>query len=224
MSNWKVTAVLSSPLAGDAPYLDALLEFEMAQRHGKAHVITRDQPAPPVGEIHLPLLRGNVGAVNGIPRCSAPILSPKDVRHEHFAKRIGVENSHLLRDGQRLVVATGNSWTKSYRLPIKASSVEKIVWFVGGSKRRNLKTLLKSVTSVGKKRSQGFGRVASWEFEEVEVDHSWFAPSEHGTLLMRVLPWCDDLPKDLIGFKRWFGGYAAPYWHPDRQIEVVVPC
>lgn len=224
MSNWKVTAVLSSPLAGDAPYLDALLEFEMAQRHGKAYKITRDQPAPPVGDIHLPLLRGDVGGVNGIPRCSAPIIAPENVRHEHFAKRIGVENAALLREDQRLVVATGNSWTKSYRLPLKISNVDRIVWFVGGSKRRNLKSSLKTVTSVGKKRSQGYGRVAAWEFDEIEPDHSWFAPSEHGTLLMRALPWCEDLPKDLIGFKRWFGACCPPMWHPDRMMEVVVPC
>jgi len=223
MSNWKVTAVLSSPLAGDAPYLDSLLEFEMAQRQGKANTIVRGSPAPPVGEIHLPLLRGGFGGVNGIPRCSAPIVSPENVRHEHFAKRIAVEHAGLLSDNQRLVVATGNSWTKSYRLPLKVSNVDRVCWFIAGSKRRSLKSLLKSVQSIGKKRSQGYGRIASWEFAEVEHDWSWFAPCELGTLLMRVLPWCDDLPKNLIGFKRWFGAYAAPYWHPDRMRDIVVP-
>lgn len=29
--NWKVTAVLASPLAGEPPQLDAILEYEMAQ-------------------------------------------------------------------------------------------------------------------------------------------------------------------------------------------------
>lgn len=223
MSNWKVTAVLSSPLAGEAPYIDSLLEFEMAQRHGKAHTIQRGEPAPPVGSIHLPCLRGDFGGVDGIPRCSAPIVAPENVRHEHFAKRISVENAGLLREDQRLVVATGNSWTKSYRLPLKISNVEKICWFIGGSKRRSLKSLLDSVHSIGKKRSQGYGRIAEWQFEEVEHDWSWFAPSEQGTLLMRVLPWCEDINK-LIGWKRWCGGYCPPYWHPDRIMEVAVPC
>lgn len=223
MANWKVTAVLSSPLAGDAPYLDGLLEYEMAQRHGKAHTIQRGRPAPPVGEIHLPCLRGEFGGVNGIPRCSAPILSPVSTRHEHFAKRIAVEHSGMLREDQRLVVATGNSWTKSYRLPLLTRNVDRIVWFIGGSKRRSLKSLLKSVDSIGKKRSQGYGRVARWEFEEIEHDWSWFAPSDQGTLLMRVLPWCDEIHK-LAGWKRWCGGFAPPYWHPDRIMEVAIPC
>lgn len=230
MSNWKVTAVLSSPLAGDAPYLDGLLEFEMAQRQGKAQTIQRGQPAPPVGEIHIPCLRGVFAGVSGIPRCSAPILAPENVRHEHYAKRLRVENSGLLREGQRLVVATGNTWTKSYRLPLKISNVAKVSWFIGGSKWRPLKSLLDSVHSIGKKRSHGYGRIAEWQFEEIEHDWSWFAPCEHGTLLMRVLPWredvlpwCDDRPK-LIGWKRWFGGVCPPYWHPDRYMEVAVPC
>lgn len=224
MVNWKVTAVLSSPLAGDAPYLDALLEFEMAQRHGKAHKVLRSQPAPPVGSVHIPCLRGDSGGVRGIPRCSAPILAPENVRHEHYAKRISVENASLLREDQRLVVATGNSWTKSYRLPIKTANVDRVCWFVGGSKRRSLKSLLKTVHSIGKKRSQGFGRVSSWEFEEVEPDWSWFAPCDEGTLLMRTLPWSEDLPFDLVGAKRWFGACVGPYWHPDRMMDVVVPC
>lgn len=222
--NWKVTAILSSPLAGDAPYLDSILEFEMAQRHGMATRLQRRDAAPPVGSIHLPCLRGTFGGLSGIPRCSAPIYCSSEVRHEHYAKRIAVEHASLLRDDQRLVVATGNSWTKSYRLPLRVSSASKVVWFVGGSKRRNLKSLLDSVHSLGKKRGHGFARIARWEIDEVEHDWSWFADTEHGRLLMRVLPWCDELPRDMIGGKRWYGGYASPYWHPDRQMEIAQPC
>lgn len=224
MSNWKVTAWLSSPLAGDAPYLDALLEFEMSQRQGKAYRVSRGATAPLSGNVHLPCLRGEFGGVRGIPRCSSPVLSPVGVRHEHFAKRIGVENACLLRDEQRLVVATGNSWTKSYRLPLKVSNVDRVCWFVGGSKRRNLLSLLKSVHSIGKKRSQGYGRIERWTADEVEHDWSWFAPCETGgALLMRPLPDRPGLPDDLVGFKRWFGGVLPPYWHPGRAMESVVP-
>lgn len=224
MSNWKVTAILSSPIAGDVPYIDGLLEFEMAQRQGKAYQVQRCDPCPPIGAIHIPCLRGDMGPVKGIPRCSAPIYTVLAERHEHFAKRIAVEHASLLSESQRLVVATGNSWTKSYRLPILARNIEKVVWFVGGSKRSLLRSLLKSVGSLGKKRSQGFGRVSDWQFEEIEHDWSWFAKVPEGTVLMRRLPYCDDLPSDLIGYKRTFGGVAAPLWHPDRQMELVVPC
>ena len=223
MANWRVVAELSSPLAGDPPYLDGLLEHEMSQRHNKAMRLTRGMPAPPIGSVHIPCLRGEFAGVRGIPRCSAPIVGPDTTRHEHFAKRIAVEHSGLLRDDQRLVVATGNTWTKSYRLPIRVGIAKMVAWFVGGAKRRNIKSLLDSVTSIGFKRSQGYGRVARWVIEEVEHDYSWFADTPHGRLLMRALPWHDDI-QQCIGWKRWCGAYAPPYWHPDRFAEIAIPC
>lgn len=233
MTHLKVTANLSSPLAGDAPYLDSILEYQMALIEGRCMALTRAQPAPRVGEVHLPVLRGTFGGVAGIPRCSAPIVAPEAVRHEHFAKRIAVEHADCLAENQRLVVATGNSWTKAYRLPLKISNVSRIVWFIGGndsdregkrSNRKMLLSVLRRVESVGKKRSQGYGRVSSWEAEEVEEDWSWFAATEHGPVLMRALPKCDELPPNLIGFKQDFGACIPPLWHPDRYMEIVVPC
>jgi hypothetical protein len=223
MANWRVTAELSSPLAGDAPYLDSLLEHEMSQRQGKAQRLSRGSLAPEIGSVHIPCLRGEYAGCRGIPRCSAPIVGPDTTRHEHFAKRIAVQHAGLLRDDQRLVIATGNTWTKSYRLPIRVGIARHVSWFVGGAKRRNLKSLLDSVVSIGHKRSQGYGRIASWSIVEVEHDWSWFAMTEHGRLLMRVLPYCDDI-ESCIGWRRWCGAYAPPNWHPDRVTEIAIPC
>jgi len=197
----------------------------MAQRQGKANRILRGQECPPIGSIHIPCLRGEFGGIRGIPRCSAPIMAVESDsdRHEHYAKRLSVENADLLAENQRLVVAMGNSTFKSYRLPLRIRNVPEVRWFVGGSKRRNLLSLLDSVHSIGKKRSQGYGRIAEWEAVEVEHDYSWFAQTEHGTLLMRVLPWCDELPENLIGYKRDFGAYAPPMWHPARFCDIVTP-
>lgn len=223
MSNWKVTCHLSSPLAGEPPYLDSIIEYHMSRKSSKALVIQRSDKAPEVGSVHIPLLRGEFGGLKGIPRCSAPILPPTANATEYFAKRISVENASLLTPKEQKVVAVGNSWTKSYRLPLEIRPVSKIVWFVGGSKRRNLKSVLKTITSLGKKRSYGYGKVAEWEITEVEHDWSWFASTEHGRLLMRVLPWDESLRK-CIGWKIWYGGYAPPYWHPERFLKVAVPC
>lgn len=221
--NWKVTAHLASPLAGDPPYLDAILEFKMAQKQGKARLVGKEAPCPPVGEVHLPLLRGDFGGVNGIPRCSGPILPGCRVAHEHFAKRIGLENASMLSESARTIVSTTGGWTKAYRLPLSVRPVDRVVWFIGGSRRRSLSSLLKTVRSIGKKCSQGYGRVVKWDVDQVESDWSWFAPSPDGTVLMRVLPWHDSLPEGLCGFKRSFGGFAAPYWHPDRAMDIIVP-
>lgn len=220
----RVTAWLSSPLAGDPPMLDALLEDLMARHHGQLLRIDRGQPAPQPGSIHLPMLRGSIGGVDMIPRCSSPIVPAIKQRHEHYAKRIGVENADMLREDSRLVVAVGNSWTKSYRLPLAVRDVDRVVWFVGGSKRETLYSLLRRVPAIGKKRSQGYGRVARWQVEWTPHDYSWFAPGAGGRVLMRPLPACDDLPSDLVGYRPDFGACIGPYWHPERFREVVVPC
>jgi len=222
--HWKVTAVLGSPLAGEPPQLDAILEYEMAQRHGKAMALDRSQPAPPIGSIHLPMLRGTMGPVDLIPRCSSPIMPDCQMDHEFYAKRLSVENASMLKPEERTVVPVGSNWTKSYRLPLLIRRIDRVCWFVGGSRRRSIRSLLKTVKAIGHKRSQGFGRVLEWLVEPEEQDLSWFAHSPDGPILMRVLPACDELPKNLQGFRRTFGGVVAPYWHPDRQMEIVIPC
>lgn len=217
-----VTAHLASPLAGDAPYLDALLEFEMAQRLGVATRLRRDRPLP-TESIHIPILRRAMGSVRHIPCCSAPICEQRSERRENFSKRLGVEHAGLLADKQRLVVATGNATYKSYRLPLVVRDVPRIRWFCEGHRRPVLQ-LLRNVHSIGHKRSQGYGRVARWEAEMTDGDYWWFAPSEAGPVLMRALPWCDNLPSRLQGYRRSFGACIAPMWHPERYMEIVVPC
>lgn len=217
----KVTACMASPIAGDVPMLDGLLEFEMSQRVGKARPIQRWEPAPEYGEIHLPLLRIRIGGLL-VPCCSSPILSPIREAVEHFAKRFAAEHAEMMAPDKRRIIATGNSSLKSYRLPLRTRACDRIVWFVKGH-RRPIKSLLRGVVSIGKKRSFGYGRVQRWELEWIDQDWSWFALSEQGTVLMRPLPLCDELPRDLIGYRDDFGACQSPYWHPDRFTERVVP-
>lgn len=217
----KITAHLATPIAGDVPFLDAIIEWEMAQREGKAYKIQRHQPAPPYGDVHVPMLRRRIGGVL-VPCCSAPICSPEIETVEHFAKRLGVEHSQFLREDRRLIVATGNNAYKSYRLPLRLRIVDRVVWFTIAHRSRILK-LCKSVHSLGKKRSLGYGRVAKWEAESVDEDWSWFARSGLGVVLMRPLPLCDQTD-GLLGSRRDFGAVQPPMWHPDRYMERVVPC
>lgn len=222
MSCLKITAHLATPVVGEVPFLDAIIEFEMAQREGKAYKIQRHTPPPPYGDVHIPVLRKRIGGYL-VPCCSAPIYSPMIESVEHFAKRIGTEHADLLAPEKRRIVAMGNSTFKSYRLPLQLRLCDRVVWFAEAHRRHILK-LLKSVKSLGKKRSYGYGRVREWEAVNVDEDWSWFAEIEHGPVLMRPLPLCDELPEGLIGWRRDFGAVQPPMWHPARYIERVVPC
>jgi hypothetical protein len=217
----KVTAWMASPIAGDVPHLDGLLEFEMSQRLGLAQKVRRDLPAPPQGEIHIPMVRRQIGRWN-VACCSSPIYLVRHEWRENFAKRLAVEHADLLATNQRLVVATGNQVYKSYRLPLRIRDCERVVYLCLGHRRPVLK-LLRSVSSIGKKREIGYGRIREWTAEEVEGEAWWFAPSTAGPVLMRPLP-VEGLPANLIGARQDFGACTPPYWHGDRYGEIVVPC
>lgn len=218
----KVTCFLSSPIAGDIPMLDSIIEWEMAHRLGKGQSIQRDKPAPPYGEIVVPYLRQSIGGIS-IPCCSSPIIESCQDGLEYFAKRIATEHSHLLSENHKRMVPTGNGYLKSYRLPLRTRDCRKIVWFLRGN-RRVIRKILQAIVSLGKKRSFGYAQVEKWVVEQIDDDWSWFAKTSNGTVLMRPLPLCDELPTDLIGAKRDFGATQSPYWHPDRYLERVVPC
>lgn len=217
----RITCHLASPIGGDVPMLDSILEYEMAQRLGMAGKIQRSDPAPPYGEVNIPIARHWFGGML-IPCCSSPIVEPSQESVERFAKRMSTENSELLKPSARKMVPVGNGLFKSYRLPIRLRHTNRVVWFTIGTRKHVMK-LLKSVVSLAKKRSYGYGMVEKWEADRVNEDLSWFAPTASGTILMRPLPVCDGIPTDLIGYQKGFGAVQSPYWHPDRFIERVVP-
>lgn len=231
-----VTARLASPLAlgaDGAPQLDALLEWSLSpffadggKRRDPGFKVTRAGPAPPQGAIPIPLARRQVGPWL-VALCSEPILPRCRETVEYVNKRLATEAAGLLRPSERKVISTTNSWTKSYRLPLRVLAVPCVRWLCVGD-RREVRKALRDVRALGKKVADGYGRVAEWAAEEYPEDHSWFAPADGAAVLMRRLPlliggrpW---LPEGLAGWRRDYGACVPPYWHPDRNTEVVVPC
>lgn len=224
-----VTARLTSPLAGKPPRLDALLEYVLSLYHAKGepgYKITRDAPAPRPDAIPIPIRREWLGG-HYVARCSDAILAPAQVETaEYVAKKLEVAHAGLLSSGERKVVATTNTWTKSYRLPLRMRLVPAIRWFAVGDRRETLKCL-RRVDAIGKKVADGYGRVAGWEIDEADEDRSWYArtPETGGLpLLMATLPVGDWLPDGLVGARRSYGAASPPYWHPGRYAEIVEPC
>ncbi len=219
----RVTAVLSSPLCGEAPMLDGVLEYEVAVLQGLANRLRKDIPLPEESGLELPVARKTFGGC-AIYRCSSPIVDTRHEGREFVTKRLAVEHAGDLHPSQRLSVAVGNSTFKSYRLPLKVTRPSEVVWFCHGH-RQPIHKLLKRVTAIGRKRSVGYGRVSQWLVEEIDEDYSLFAMEPQGRpVLMRPLPLCSELPGDLLGWRQDFAGIRPPYWHPDRFAECVVPC
>jgi hypothetical protein len=228
--NLLVTARLLNGLGGhEPPALDGLLEYALSPYHPGAvprHAVDRSLPAPPMAAIPIPILRRRLGGWP-VACCSDPIVGlAADDRHEHVNRRLAVEEAALLAPEARLVVSTTNSWTKSYRIPLRRRVVPAVCWFAVGDRKRVL-GVLRRVHSLGKKVSIGHGRVAGWTAERVEHDYSWFAPLPDDPtrlVLMRTLPGGPWLPMDnLVGYRRDFGACVAPYWHPARATEILRP-
>jgi hypothetical protein len=237
----KVTCWLNSPLAGDPPRLDALLEWVMSckmrsvlessngARHATGTVKACGVPVVP-GAIPIPLERRRVEGYQWmIPACSDPIIAGAIDGVEHFAKRFSTENSSILAESERRIIVVSSGPLKSYRLPLRMRPVDRIVWFCAGRSGDRapgceVRKLLRKVFAVGKKTSFGFGQIARWEVELIDEDWSWFAPSEAGTVLMRTLPASARLPRDLTGFKCAEGAPVAPYWMRENYCRTVVPC
>jgi hypothetical protein len=241
----KITCELASPLAGDAPMLDALVEWVMSihmisvmkSSGGHHHLVEprgRGQPVSEPGRIPIPICREVIDGLP-IPLCSSPILGPVySDGVEHVGKALALEWSHLLAPSERKIVSTTGGWTKSYRLPLRIRSVERIVWFAAvkacaaPSDRnrylRELRKLLRHAYSIGKKTADGYGRVAIWRVEEWSDDWSWFASSDVGPVLMRPLPASARLPLGLLGYRPDFCAVTPPYWQRDFWKTAVSPC
>lgn len=221
----RIAARLDSPLAGDAPQLDAIVEKEIARFHPKStpgEKMDRSMPCPAPGLLPMPLVRESIGGWPVVHVSSPILLGVVSDNHDFIAKRIGVENANLLAEEERKVVSTTNSWTKSYRLPLRTRIIDSIVWFAEGNRREVLR-LVRRVMAIGKKVSDGYGRIREWTVDSGVEPLWWFAPSPTGRVLMRPLPRCSELPHDLVGYRLDYGACCPPYWHPSRYGEIVVP-
>lgn len=223
--------------------LDAILEYVMSRRmgsvlassQGERH-LTRtalhpDLPVNP-GAIPIPIDRRRVsGFPWPIPCCSSPIFLAKHDGVDHYTRRPDFE-PELICSGNRNVFYTGMGEFKSYRLPLRIRVIDRIVWFAMGRGRTRdrghaggaseVRKLLRKVSHIGKKNSQGYGRVNEWKVEIQEDDWSWFAPSDGGKVLMRPLPL--SAVGNAVGFRRWFGAVVPPYWMPEAFTDSAVPC
>ncbi len=225
IKNWKVTAVLASPLAGEAPALDAILEYELAQRLGYKHArkLTRNVPLSEIERPPIPVVRYQAMG-RPVYQCSDPILSPVLAEWtEHQNKRLDLDMSLLVEPAQRRKLLVASGPYKMRHVPLRVRLVESVSWFVRGD-RAEINKLLKKIRGLGAHRNIGYGIVHRWEYEKQETDYSLFAPlPAGGVVLMKTLP-AGPYLEGVEGFRASYGGGWPPYWHPENYTEIAVPC
>lgn len=225
IKNWKLFCHLSSPLAGEPPALDAILEFELARRLGIKTFLSLDKRVPlsEIKRVPIPICQKTIGG-HELYCTSDPILpKPIDEWNEYLNKRLDSDMISVLLNPihmKSLLVASGPY--KMRHTPVRVRLIEKIAWFFRGD-RAEVNKLLKGIASVGRYRGVGYALVKKWEYEEQEEDNSIFAIQNGQRILMKTIPANHGIEK-LKGYRFSHGGAFPPYWHPGTHMEVCVPC
>lgn len=206
------------------PQLDSVL-IDLLCKHGPSVPHSRHDPPPSYESLPpIPMCWDMIGG-HRVYRCSSPIYRVVEMGEEFCVQAFPKEMADLLLPDKRGVLRLGHGPQKSLRLKYDSMIVSEVVWFASISQRpAQLRKELKKVCHLGSQRKRGRGRIADWSVELIEQDYSWFAPHKSGSVLMRNLPECDELPADLVGGMTEYNACTPPYWHPGRKMNVVVPC
>lgn len=140
---------------------------------------------------------------------------------KHWNKRFDFPLSNLIDfQGKRGTVNTQSARYRAYHMPVYYKVARKIEWFCFGNKEM-IEKYLALTTNIGKKRSQGWGRIAKWEVEDWPEDWSEMKDGKP----MRALPAQEFEGRE--GFK--FRHYAVrpPYYtvghYKPNQMLCVAP-
>jgi CRISPR type IV-associated protein Csf3 len=114
---------------------------------------------------------------------------------------------------------TGSGYFKNYHMPMILKSYKNIVFYARGDKEELKRLLDNNIHSVGKKRSQGYGRISKWVIEEIGEDNSIV----NEVVLMRHIPFEH---KDELGDIKHYVAekpLIPPYWRNDNIVKCICP-
>lgn len=161
---------------------------------------------------------GYVHAKDWYYRCSWAQWGPYVDGQDAWAKRFDMTCADLIDfRGKRGRVDTSAATYKAYHMPVFYRSALWVEWYCFGSAEK-LIPLIHMITHLGKKSSQGWGRVSRWEVEPTNYDWSVWRDEK----LMRGIPryhWPRESGEPAIGLY----GIRPPYWDRRNQLELVIP-
>jgi CRISPR type IV-associated protein Csf3 len=166
----------------------------------------------------LPLGIVHPGRCNWYYQCSWAQWSHDVEGSDHWNKRFDSKFASLVDFGKKrgkVIIEQGKY--KAYHVPIFYRAALWTEWYCVGD-RKEIEHLLSTVTHIGKKGSQGWGRVAVWKIESVQEDWSAWRDGK----LMRGIP-PDDLKDKSQPFNLLFYGIRPSYWKKENQKPLAMP-
>lgn len=136
---------------------------------------------------------------------------------DHWNKRFDQSLVELIDfHGKRGRVIIEQNRYRAYHMPVFYRVAEKIEWYCVGEKKR-IAALLNTVTHIGKKGAQGWGRVSEWRVESFSEDWSCWKDGRP----MRSLPAGEAMERGPVNL-RYYGLHPS-YYDKKNQMPVAVP-
>jgi CRISPR type IV-associated protein Csf3 len=210
-----VRAYLRTPVVSDSFLpLDGLLLYQAHRDIEEAQMMTTPGAYTSQAVSTLPLGILHPGKRQWYYQCSWAQWGRNTEGQDHWNKRFDNSLASLIdfqgKSG-RILIDKGEY--KAYRTPIYYRAALYVEWYCIGD-QREIAYLLSTMTHVGKKGAQGWGRVYRWEIAPVADDYSvWY-----GDRLMRGVP-----PEEAPRYQTGVYGIRPSYWNKGNQMLLALP-
>ena len=216
---------LATPVAASDPYihLDSFLSYaagvEAIGHDGLRELEDGGEPRYFKDEMPLAEVRHEGDWVWG---CSAAMVAePDEYRDEtgdwnttKWRKRFDVDLDHQVK---RTNINTSSGEFKSYNASLPYNAADKLLFYFRGDAERTKAMIDAHVQGVGKKRSQGYGKINDIHVGDAEAETAIW----HDGRVLRALPssWLEVEP----GAVHERRTTKPPYWHQANQTMAVRP-
>jgi len=218
-----VRARLRTPVVCDEWLpLDGILLYQAHRDLDGDRALTLPGAYTTSGVAALPVKKHHWGKGDFYYRSSFAQWGPYVDGRDHWNKRFDAGFADLVDfKGRRGRVIIEQNTYKAYHVPVYYRSALFVEWYCLAD-RQAISHLLSTATHIGKKISQGWGRVVSWSIEPVQDDWSVWREEK----LMRGVPveeFAETGHAFPIGARIALYGVRPSYWKAGNQIQLVMP-
>lgn len=202
--------------------LDSVLLYQACRDALGSQIVTIPGGADVQGVGTLPLGIVHLGRRNWYYQCSWAQPQPWWIAEgqDHWNKRFDSKFADLINFGKRrgkVIIEQGRY--KAYHMPVFYYAARQIEWYCIGDKAE-IEYLLSTVTHLGKKPSQGWGRVSRWKIESWSEDWSVW---RDGNLTRGISAEDWSAVKNNEPFNLMHYGIRPSYYRRKNQMPVVKP-